>query len=44
MTAIQGSISLAAITLLARRRWLAWTSVAVAGIGLVVAGLALMHI
>jgi hypothetical protein len=44
MTAIQVSISLAAITLLARRRWLAWTSVAVAGVGLAVAGLALMHI
>jgi hypothetical protein len=44
MTAIQVSISLAAITLLARRRWLMWTSLAVAGGGLVIGALAMLHI
>jgi hypothetical protein len=44
MTAIQVAISLAAITLLARRRWLMWTSAAVAGGGLVIAIMAALHV
>ncbi len=44
MTAIQVAISLAAITLLARRRWLMWTSVAVAGAGLAISVLAMLHL
>jgi hypothetical protein len=44
MTAIQVAISLAAITLLARRRWLMWTSLAVAGGGVALASLALLHV
>jgi hypothetical protein len=44
MTAIQVAISLAAITLLARRRWLMMTSVAVAAVGLVIGCLALLDI
>lgn len=44
MTAIQVAISLAAITLLARRRWLMWTSLAVAGAGIVIGALALAHV
>jgi hypothetical protein len=44
MTALQVSISLAAITLLARRRWLMWTSAAVAAGGLVIGIAAMMHL
>jgi hypothetical protein len=44
MTAIQVAISLAAITLLARRRWLMWTSVAVAAAGLAISVLAMLHL
>lgn len=44
MTAIQVSISLAAITLLARRNWLQWASVAAASGGLVLAGMAMMQV
>lgn len=44
MTAIQVAISLAAITLLARRRWLMWTSAAVACGGIVVGILAMLHV
>lgn len=35
MTALQVAISLAAITLLTRRRWLEWTAIGVAGFGVV---------
>lgn len=44
MTAIQVAISLAAITLLARRRWLMWTSAAVAAAGVAIGALAMLHI
>jgi len=43
-TALQVSIALAAMALLTRRRWLEWGMLAVAGVGLVVGGLAAMHI
>jgi len=44
MTALQVSISLAAITLLTRRRWLQWTSLGVAAAGCGIAVLALLHV
>jgi len=44
MTALQVAISLAAITLLTRRRWLQWTSIGVAVGGCGIALLALLHI
>lgn len=44
MTAIQVSISLAAITLLARRRWLQYTAWGTAAAGVALAGLALAHL
>ena len=44
MTAIQIAISLAAITLLTKKKWLQVTSYGVAGVGLVLAALAWMHI
>lgn len=44
MTAIQVSISLAAITLLSRRRWLQWAALGVAGAGCIVGGMALLHL
>ncbi|HMV62424.1 MAG TPA: DUF4337 domain-containing protein [Zoogloea sp.] len=44
MTAMQVAISLAAITLLTRRRWMQWTSVGVATAGCAIAGLALAGI
>lgn len=44
MTAIQIAISLAAITLLTRKKWLQIGSYAVAGIGIALAGLAWLHI
>jgi hypothetical protein len=44
MTAMQVAISLAAITLLARNRWLHIASWAVAGGGSAIAALALMHV
>ena len=44
MTAIQVAISLAAITILARRRWLQNAAIGVAAIGLGLAGMALMHL
>lgn len=43
-TALQVSIALAAIALLTRKRWLEWGMVAVAGLGLVIGGLALAHV
>ncbi|HTY04319.1 MAG TPA: DUF4337 domain-containing protein [Rhodocyclaceae bacterium] len=44
MTAIQIAISLAAITLLARRRWLMWASVGVAALGGVIGIAAFAHL
>ncbi len=44
MTALQVAISLAAITLRARRRWLMWSSAGVAAAGVVIGVAALMHI
>lgn len=44
MTAIQIAISLAAITLLTRKKWLNYATYLAAGSGAVVAGLALAHI
>jgi hypothetical protein len=44
MTALQVAISLAAITLLARRRWLMWTSLGVAGAGCAIGVMAAMHL
>ena len=43
-TALQVSIALAAIALLTRRKWLEYGMFAMAGIGLVVGGLAVAHI
>jgi hypothetical protein len=43
-TALQISIALAAIALLTRRTWLAWGVAGVAGLGLVLGGLAMAHI
>ncbi|TFV92775.1 DUF4337 domain-containing protein [Oxalobacteraceae bacterium OM1] len=44
MTAVQIAISLAAITLLTRKKWLEGTSYGVAGVGVVLAVLAWLHI
>lgn len=44
MTAVQIAISLAAITLLTKKKWLQYTSYGVAGIGVALAGLAWLHI
>lgn len=44
MTATQVAISLAAITLLVRRRWLQYASFAVATVGVVLAGMAMLHL
>ena len=44
MTVIQVSISLAAITLLTRKRWLNIATYITAGVGAVLAALALAHI
>jgi hypothetical protein len=44
MTAVQIAISLAAITLLTRKKWLEYASYGVAGAGVVLAVLAWMHI
>ena len=44
MTALQVAISLAAITLLTRRKWMQWASLGVAAGGCVIAGAALLHI
>ena len=44
MTAVQIAISLAAITLLTKKRWLQYASYSVAGVGTVLAGLAWFHI
>lgn len=43
-TALQVSIALAAIALLTRKRWLEWGMFGVAGLGLVIGGLALAHV
>jgi hypothetical protein len=43
-TALQISIALAAIALLTRRKWLEWGMLGVAGIGIVLGGLAAIHI
>ncbi|GMV47663.1 MAG: hypothetical protein AMXMBFR66_30610 [Pseudomonadota bacterium] len=42
-TALQVAIALAAIALLTRRRWLEWGMFGVAGIGLVLGGVAALH-
>lgn len=44
MTALQVAISLAAITLLARRRWMQWAAVGVAAGGCLIGALAMLHI
>ncbi|HZX32150.1 MAG TPA: DUF4337 domain-containing protein [Rhodocyclaceae bacterium] len=44
MTAIQVAISMAAITLLSRKKWLNYVTYTAAGAGAVLAGLALAHI
>ncbi|WP_394779474.1 DUF4337 domain-containing protein [Undibacterium sp.] len=44
MTAVQIAISLAAITLLTKKKWLQYGSYGVAGLGVVLAGLAWLHI
>lgn len=44
MTAVQIAISLAAITLLTRRRWLQMAAIAAAGVGAVLAGMAVAHV
>jgi hypothetical protein len=44
MTALQVAISLAAITLLARRRWLMWSSAGVATAGIAIGVAAMMHL
>lgn len=44
MTAVQIAISLAAITLLTKKKWLQYASYGVAGVGVVLAGLAALHI
>ncbi len=43
-TALQVSIALAAIALLTRKKWLEWGMFGVAGIGVVIGALAIMHI
>ncbi|WP_284614506.1 DUF4337 domain-containing protein [Aquabacterium humicola] len=43
-TALQISIALAAIALLTRRKWLEWGMFGVAGLGLVLGGMALAHV
>jgi len=43
-TALQVSIALAAIALLTRKRWLKWGMFGVAGIGLAVGALAMLHV
>ena len=43
-TALQVSIAMAAIALLTRRKWLEWVMFGMAGIGLVLGGLALAHV
>ena len=44
MTAVQIAISLAAITLLTRKRWLTGLVLGSTGVGVVLAALAMMHI
>ncbi len=44
MTAIQIAISLAAIALLTKKKWLQWSSFSVAGLGVAIAVLAWQHI
>lgn len=44
MTAVQIAISLAAITLLTKKKWLQYVSYGVAGVGAILAGLAWLHI
>lgn len=44
MTAIQIAISLAAITLLTKKKWLEWGSYAMAGVGVMLAMLAIAHV
>lgn len=44
MTAVQIAISLAAITLLTRRRWLYWIAIGTAGIGAALAAAAMAHL
>jgi len=44
MTAVQIAISLAAITLLTKKKWLQYASYGVAGVGVALAGLAAFHI
>lgn len=43
-TALQVSIALAAIALLTKRRWMEWATVAVGGVGVVLGGLAWLHV
>lgn len=43
-TALQISIALAAIALLTRRKWLEWGMFGVAGLGVALGGLALLHV
>jgi len=43
-TALQVSIALAAITLLTRRRWMEWATLAAGGVGLVLGALAALHV
>ena len=43
-TALQISIALAAMALLTKKRWLEWGMFGVAGLGLVLGGLAAAHI
>lgn len=43
-TALQISIALAAITLLTKRRWMEWATIAAGGVGLVLGGLAAAHL
>ncbi len=43
-TALQVSIALAAIALLTKKRWLEWGMFGVAGVGIVLGGLAALHI
>lgn len=43
-TALQVSIALAAIALLTRKRWLEWGMLGVAGLGLIIGGLAIAHV
>lgn len=44
MTATQVAISLAAITLLTRKRWLFWGAIGTAGLGLALGGAAMLHL